>query len=121
MKMHACLLSSFSHIQLFVTPWTVAHQGPLCSWDFLGKNTGGGLPPSPPGDLPNPGIEPTFLMSPALAGGFFTTSTTWEAPEVPLSDRVNFYCLELWVLTNRFSTDKSEKRFNTLKNSLILS
>ena len=34
----------------------------------------------PPGDLPNPGIEPMSLMSPALAGRFFTTSTTWEAP-----------------------------------------
>ena len=32
----------------------------------------------PPGDLPNPGIEPMSLMSPALAGRFFTTSTTWE-------------------------------------------
>ena len=32
-----------------------------------------------PGDLPNPGTEPTSLMFPALAGGFFTTSTTWEA------------------------------------------
>ena len=36
------------------------------------------LPFPSPGDLPDPGIEPTFLMSPALAGGFFTTSTTWE-------------------------------------------
>ena len=34
----------------------------------------------PPGDLPDPGIEPTLLMSPALAGGFFTMSVTWEAP-----------------------------------------
>jgi len=40
-----------------------------------------GLPFPPPGDLPNPGIEPTFLTSPALAGGFFTTSTTWKALE----------------------------------------
>ena len=31
----------------------------------------------PPGDLPNPGIEPMSLTSPALAGGFFSTSTTW--------------------------------------------
>ena len=31
-------------------------------------------------DLPNPGIEPMSLKSPALAGGFFTTSATWEAP-----------------------------------------
>ena len=34
----------------------------------------------PPGDLPDPGIELASLMSPALAGGSFTTSTTWEAP-----------------------------------------
>ena len=33
----------------------------------------------PPGDLPDSGIEPTSLMPPALAGGFFTTSATWEA------------------------------------------
>ena len=38
-----------------------------------------GLPFPPPGDLPDPGIGPTTLMSPALAGGFFTTSATWEA------------------------------------------
>ena len=37
-----------------------------------------GLPCSPPGDLPDPGAEPTSLMSPALAGRFFTTSATWE-------------------------------------------
>ena len=36
------------------------------------------IPPS--GNLPDPGIEPASLASPALAGGFFTTSTTWEAP-----------------------------------------
>ena len=38
-----------------------------------------GLPFPPPGDLPNPEIEPASLMSPALAGGFFTTSAIWEA------------------------------------------
>ena len=38
-----------------------------------------GLPCPPPGDLPDPGIEPMSLMSPALAGGFFITSSTWEA------------------------------------------
>ena len=37
-----------------------------------------GLPYPPPGDLPDPGIEPMSLMSPTLVGGFFTTSTTWE-------------------------------------------
>ena len=38
------------------------------------------LPYPPPGDLPHPGIELASLTSPALAGGFFTTSATWEAP-----------------------------------------
>ena len=38
-----------------------------------------GLPCPPPGDLPDAGIEPTSLRSPALAGGFFTASTVWEA------------------------------------------
>ena len=40
-----------------------------------------GLPVPPPGDLPYPGIKPTSLMSPALAGGFFTATATWEAQE----------------------------------------
>ena len=39
-----------------------------------------GLPCPPPGDLPNPGIDPESLMSPTLAGGFFTPSDTCEAP-----------------------------------------
>ena len=42
-----------------------------------------GLPCPPPGDLPNPGIEPTSLLSLALAGGFSTTSTTWELQPPP--------------------------------------
>ena len=39
------------------------------------------LPFPLPGDLPDPGIEPVSLVSPALAGRFFTTSATWEAPK----------------------------------------
>ena len=41
-----------------------------------------GLPRLPPADLPDPGVKPVSLMSPALAGGFFTTSTTWEAQDM---------------------------------------
>ena len=41
-----------------------------------------GLPCPPLGDLPNPRIELTSFMSSALAGGFFTASTTWEAPSL---------------------------------------
>ena len=53
-------------------PWTVAHQAPL-SMGFSRQDYWGRLPFPPPGDLPDPGIEPTSLVSPALASGFFTT------------------------------------------------
>ena len=69
---------SFSHVLLFGTPWTVACQAPL-SMEVFRQEYKSGLPFPPPGDLPNPWIEPAFLTSPELAGGFFTTSTTWEA------------------------------------------
>ena len=51
----------------------------LCPWHSPSKNTGVGYHALLEGDLPDPGIKPASLMSPALAGGFFTTSTTWEA------------------------------------------
>ena len=41
------------------------------------------MPYPPPGNLPDPGIEPTYLESPANAGGFFTTSAAWEAHDGP--------------------------------------
>ena len=50
-----------------------------CPWDSPGQEYWNGLPCPPPGDLPNPEIEPASLTSPTLAGGFFTTSATWEA------------------------------------------
>ena len=58
-----------------MTPWTVACQAPL-SMGFSRQEYWSGLPCPPPGDLPDPGIEPSSLMSPASAGGFFTTSAT---------------------------------------------
>ena len=48
-------------------------------WGFSRQEYWSGLPCPPPGDLPNPGTEPTSLMSSALAGRFFTTSAAWEA------------------------------------------
>ena len=51
----------------------------LCPWDSPGQEYWSGLPCSPPGDFPDPGIEPVSLISLALADGFFTTSATWEA------------------------------------------
>ena len=72
------MLSHFSCVWLSVTLWTVAHQPPL-SMGFSRQEYWGELPRPPPENLPNPGIEPPSLMSPELAGGFFTISTTWEA------------------------------------------
>ena len=60
--MHVFMLSHFSHVQLFATLWTVAHQAPL-SMGFSRQEYRGWLPSAPPGDLPDPGIEPP---SPAL-------------------------------------------------------
>ena len=57
--------------------WTVAHQA-LLSMGFSRQEYWCGLPCPPPGDLPDPGIELKSLASPALTGGFFTTSATWE-------------------------------------------
>ena len=73
------VLSCFSHVWLFATLWTTAHQVPL-SVGLFRQEHWSGLPCPPPGDLPNPGVKPTSLLSPALAGGFFTTGATWEAP-----------------------------------------
>ena len=70
-----CVLSC---VQLLVIPWTVTHQAPL-SMEFSRQEYWSGLPFPTPGDLPDPGSEPASLESPALSGGFFTTSTTWEA------------------------------------------
>ena len=69
-----CVLSHFSCVQLFETLWTEAHEAPLFT-GFSRQKYWNGLPCPPPRDLPDPGIEPVFLMFPALAGGFFTTST----------------------------------------------
>ena len=68
-----------SHVQLFVTPWTIAHQPPLFM-EFSRQEYWSGLPFPPPGDLPNPGIKPISPASPAVAGGFFTT----EPPGKPV-------------------------------------
>ena len=74
-----CVLSHFSCVQFCpIILWTVAHQAPL-SMGFYRQEYWSGSPCPPPGDLPDPGMEPASLMSPALAGRFFTTNTSWEA------------------------------------------
>ena len=64
-----------------MTLWTVACQAPLFV-GFSRQEYWSGLPCPPPGDLPHSGIEPASLMSPVLAYGFLTTSSTWKAPSL---------------------------------------
>ena len=86
-------------------PWTVGRQSPL-SMGFSRQEYWSGLPFPSPGNLPDPGIKPAFLLSPALAGGFFTTRATWDANVVliivmwKILDRNIFQFLPLmtWVL-----------------------
>ena len=72
------VVQSLSRVKLFATPWTIAHQVPL-SMGFPRQEYWSGLPFPSPGNLPDSGIEPSSFMSPTLAGGFFTSSATWEA------------------------------------------
>ena len=75
------VLCCFSCIQLFATLCAVAHQTPL-SMGFSRQEYWSALPCPSPGDLPDPGIKLMFLISPALTGGFFRTSTTWESLKI---------------------------------------
>ena len=72
---HTCAVcaQSLSHIGLFATPWSVACQAPL-PMEFSRQESWSGLPFSTLGDLPYPRIETASLVSPALAGRFFTTA-----------------------------------------------
>ena len=66
-------VKSLSHVRLLAPPWKAAYQAPP-PMGFSRQEYWNGLPFPPPEDLPNPGIEPTSLAPPALAGGFFTTT-----------------------------------------------
>ena len=75
------VLSCFPHVWLGETLWTVARQAPLSTGLSRQEDWSGLLCP-PPGDLPDPGVEPASLMPPALAVMFLITSVTWEALEL---------------------------------------
>ena len=69
--MHACTYSVASVMSDFLTPWTVALQASL-SMGSSGQEYWSALPFPSPQNLSDSGIKSTSLMSPALAGGFFT-------------------------------------------------
>ena len=83
--MYRCMLIRFSCVLLFATLWTAACQAPL-PMGFSRQEYWSGLPCPPPGDLPDPGIEPSSLEASALAGGYFTI-VTWEAPQLLTSEK----------------------------------
>ena len=72
------MLTHFSRVQLFSTLWTVAHQAPL-SIGFSRQEHWSGLLLLPPGDLPDPGIQPTSRASPASAGRLFSLDPPGKA------------------------------------------
>ena len=74
----ACVLSCFSCVRLFATLWTETRQAPFFH-GFSRQEYWSAWPCPPPEDLIDPAIEPESLVSPALAGGFFTTTAAWEA------------------------------------------
>ena len=74
--MFCALCQVISVVSDYVTLWTVAHQAPL-SMGFSRQEYWSELPCPPPGDLPDPGIEPVSLMSPGLEGRFFTTNISY--------------------------------------------
>ena len=75
------MLVVFSHVQLFVIPWSVANNTPL-SMEFSRQEYWSGVPFPPPGDLPYPGIKPMSLASPVLAGRFFTTAPLGKSHDI---------------------------------------
>ena len=95
--MPCCMLSCSNHVQLFAIPWTVAHQAPL-SMGFSRQEYWSGLRCPPPGDLPDPGIEPTSPVlqadslpsEPPGQGLNLLSSTGVGYPDFPLQGNVQW-------------------------------
>ena len=102
---YVCMLTHFSHVQLFATLWIVVCQAPL-SMGFSRQEYWSELLCPPPRGLSNPGLKPTSLTFLALAGRFFATNATWEAP---------FY-LSFFSFTSSFL---KSKRMNEVKTQII--
>ena len=93
MSMPTCLLVRFSHFQLYVTPWTVAHQAPL-SMGFPRQEYWSGLPCPSPGDLPDPRMEPLSPGAPAM-----------QADSLPLSHQRSprYVYIYIYIYKNWFT------------------
>ena len=80
--MHVCMLSCFSHVWLFATLRTIAHQAPL-SMGFTSQEYWSGLPFPSRGDLPDSGIEPSLLLC-RESLYHWTTREAWKAGKADL-------------------------------------
>ena len=104
----SCFLSaatfSCSHSSRFLTRL-------LCPRDSPAKSTGAGCHFLLPGDLPDPATEPLSLMSPALPGGFFTTSAPGEALQKSYSNQLSLlpYSFKLFPEVQEFCLKKKKK------------
>ena len=113
-----CMQGRFSHVQLFVTLWTVAPQAPP-SMGFSREEYQSGLPCPPPGDLPDPGIE--SLKSPALAGKFFTNSATWETKEKSQNKSKKWWWLYMEIHAREREFDTTIFSFSSKYKSATIS
>ena len=95
---HACSVVSDS-----VTPWTVAHKLPL-SMEFSRQEYLSGLLLLTSGNLPDPEMESESLAPPSLAGGFFTTSATWEEKSATGPQGSPMVCFLKQILNTYFPT-----------------
>ena len=92
-----CVLSRFSCVCLFVTPWTSSCQAPQ-SMGFSRQEYWSGLPFPPPGNLPDPGIEPTSLMSPVWQSGSLPLAppgSPWQGWKWESSFLIHLCCAQL--------------------------
>ena len=89
------LVRVLSHVQCSVTPRSAAYQAPLFM-GFFRQEYWGGLPFPSPGDIPNSGIKPTSLVSPASAGRFYTTEALAKPPNRLSHLQVQVVILQGW-------------------------
>ena len=95
-RVSACMLSCFNHVQFFVILWTVAHQGPL-SIGFSRQQYWSVLPCPPPRDLSDPRLEPVSPAAPALQVDFLTTETL-RMPHIHVYLKIcSYYILILYI------------------------
>ena len=103
---NVCMLNHFSHVQLFTTLWTIAHQT-LLSMGFSRQAYWSELPCPPPGDLPNPGTE---LWSPTLQTDSLPSEPPGKPPKKAEHQRINAF--ELWCWRRLLTVPWTTRRLN---------